>query len=283
MYIDYESSAGTVCFGGGRDSLFRITGLDGLWLTGRSFQTAAYAGLPGQRVIGVTEASRTISISGDLRMDADSSPYILSSALTALNQPGKLIFYFPDKTLEISCRLSAADQGDRDPVYQRYVFQFLCDDPYFSDIGNTRIPLYQINGMLSDTFAFPGMFSGAVIGGTVYYEGTASTEPVIRITINAMPPQYPDNGFLIVNETTGQQIGLDYIPAAGDVITIDIPSREIYLQDGSSLLPYITDGTFLNGFTLVPGENSLYVRNFNVLSDAYMECVYKNQYLEAVW
>lgn len=283
MEIDYISKAGTISFSGGGGFPFRLTDIDGVWLTGRSFAATTYAGIPGQTVTGMTEAARTITLGGDLRLDGDMPGLAISAALTTLHAPGELIFYHPDRVLKIGCRCSAADKGERNGAYQKYVFQFLCDDPYFSDIQSTTKPLYSITGMLNADFAYPGMFSTAVIGGSLYYTGTAQTEPVIRIHIHNMPAEYPENGFWIENQTTGQQIGLDYLPKNGDVITIDIPERTIYLADGTSLIQYITDGTFLNGFTLVPGENVLTVRSFNVTADAYMECEYKNKYLEGAW
>lgn len=283
MEIEYISKAGTVSFNGGGDFPFRLTDIDGLWLTGKSFQTTAYAGAPGQVVTGVSEAARTITLSGDLRIDRDAPWLAISSALTALNAPGELLFYNDGRILKIGCRCSAVDKGARDSVCQRFVFQFLCDDPYFSGMYDITVPLYAVTGLLHAGFTYPGMFSTAVIGGSLYYTGTAQTEPVIRIHIHNMPGEYPENGFWIENKTTGQQVGLSYLPKNGDVITIDVPERRIYLEDGTDLIQYITDGTFLNGFTLVPGENLLTVRNFNATADAYMECIYKNKYLEAAW
>ena len=283
MEIDYISKAGTVSFGGGGDFPFRLTDIDGLWLTGRSFTTTTYTGMPGQTITGITEAARTITLGGDLQLDRDMPGLAISTALTILHAPGELIFYHPDRVFKIRCHCSAADRGERNGVYQKYVFQFLCEDPYFSDIQSTVKPLYAITGLLNADFTYPGMFSTSIIGGSLYYTGTAQTEPIIRIHIHNMPEAYPENGFWIENQTTGQQIGLDYLPKNGDVITIDIPERTIYLADGTNLIRYITDGTFLNGFTLVPGENVLKVRSFNVTADAYMECEYKNKYLEGAW
>lgn len=283
MEIVYNNSIGSVNFRGGGDFPFRLTDIDGLWLTSKTFSTVKYSGMPGQDTTEVSESARTITLGGDLQMDHANSRYLLSLALTVLNTPGALLFYYNDgRILKIDCQCSAVEAGERNRAFQKFSFQFICDSPYFTDLYDTHVPLYKITGLLDDSFTFPGAFSTAVIGGELYYTGTAKTEPVITITVHSTE-EYPENGFYIENQTTGQKIQLDYIPTAGDVITLDIPNRKIYKHDGTDLLPQISDDTFLDGFTLMPGANILEVLQLNVNMDAYMECAYKNKYLEAVY
>lgn len=269
-------------FGGGSTFPFRLTSIDGLGLPDKNAVVVNYVGYPGQTTTSLNVGSRTITIAGDVPADHDIQRK-LSNAMIILNTEGTLLINVGYVSRKIKCRCSAATLGERNGAYQTYAMQFICDYPYFEDLENTYLAVFDIIPQLSSAFRFPGIFSKRISRGNITVMGSAEVEPIFYIDVDEVGEMTAQNGISITNHTTGQSLQLDYAPYAGERITIQVPDRKIYNNNGDDLLKYITNGTFLNGMTLVPGDNDIEVLNYSTTTNLTVLCEYSNKYVEAVW
>lgn len=285
----FTNSRGEVVIGGA-GAAWRLVKAEGLGLAPRSFSTAVYPGMPGQELTAESVGARTITLSADLRMNRETQRR-LSQAAIILDQAGSLVLRAGYKHRKIGARCQAFELGARNGAFVRCVFQFMCDYPYFSDVETTYVPVFQRKGLLDNgpagggTFSFPGMFSRRISRGEIVSPGSAYTEPVFTIDVQFAPENTSaaEKGLRITNETTGQYIRLDYEPATGEQIRIDIPNRKIENSQGVSLIEYISDDTFLDGFYIVPGSNIIEALNYSVETSLTVLCAFTNKYVEALY
>ena len=309
IYITYENETGRLHLNGGNGIYpWKVIDISGLELAGKSLNTAVYPSQVGQTTVSETVDFRTITMSCDV-YSRNSNRFEISKALKILNEPGILSFFSSYGKRKIKARCVSAVPGERHGGYQTFALQFVCDYPYFEDWDDTTIPIYKIEKLIgsgkrywyendelkystispdekgSAQFILPCMFSRRTTDATVMNIGDVDTEPIIIITIlgNA------NEGNLIIYKDKGtdaeQKLELmftgDYIPENGDVITVDIPKRQIYNQKGDNLLPCLSQDSFLSDFWLNKGKNMIEVEN-EVSTSCTVVCKYSNKYVEAV-
>lgn len=283
MIITYTNKNGTVTFGGGdMDFAWRIKEIDGFGLVGKNYTASNYIGQPGQVTTSVSVNSRTITMSCDIKAGWDIQR-VLSSDLVILDEDGVMTINVGYISRKIECRCIAATPGERDNTYQRYVFQFAADYPYFEDLEKTYIGVYQIQNLVDSNFTLPGILSKRTSRQIINTLGAAECEPIFIITVDEKADVSDNSGIFIKNHTTGQIIQLNYQPSAGEEITIDVPNRKIYNSYGTNLISKISDDTFLDGFVLLPGENDIEALNYNTNTTLTVICEFSNKYKEAVF
>lgn len=279
--IRFYNETGSIDFGGGSSSSkWRVTAADGLAFCGRSFTLAKYAGQDGQKTTDVTVNARTITLSGDVFL-GDGFDLEFKAAMTVLEDEGTIEIQTGLGRRLISARCCDFRENGRKGKYMLFVVQFVCDDPYFEDADKTEVAIYKRTPLLDSDFTFPGMFSGRISRRNIEYEGTRETEPVFYISIDE--GKDGDNQLVIHNHTSGESLTFNYGGVLGDFITVDIKSRKIYNQDGESLLKYLADDSFFDGFHLFPGSNDIEVINRNTNTGITVKCCYSNRYSEAVY
>lgn len=279
--IRFYNETGSIDFGGGASgSNWKVTGADGLAFCGRTFTHAKYAGQDGQKTTSVTVNARTITLSGDV-FCGDGFSKEFKSAMTVLEEEGIIEVRTGLGTRLIKARCSDFRDSGRKGQYMLFVVQFICDDPYFEDADKTEIAIYKQRPLLDNSFTFPGKFSERISRRNIVYEGTREAEPVFFISIDEGVEG--ENQLVIHNHTSGEKLTFNYGGVFGDFITVDIKSRKIYNQDGESLLKYLADDSFFDGFHLFPGDNDIEVINRNVNTGITVDCRYANRYSEAVY
>lgn len=279
--IRFYNETGSIDFGGGRSgSSWKVTSADGLAFCGRNFTCAKYAGQDGQKTTDVTVNARVITLSGDVFVDGDFA-HGFKSAMTVLENEGIIEIQTELGTRRIKARCCDFRENGRKGKYMLFVVQFVCDDPYFEDAVKTEIGIYKEIPLFDKDFTFPGKFSGRVSRTNITYEGTREAEPVFFINIDE--GKDGDNQLIIRNHTSGENLTFNYGGVMGDYITVDIKNRKIYNQDGESLLKYLADDSFFDGFHFYPGNNDVEVINRNVNTGITVTCCYANRYSEAVY
>lgn len=279
--IRFYNETGSIDFGGGSsDSNWKVTTADGLAFCGRSFTFAKYAGQDGQKTTDVTVNARTITLGGDVFL-SDGFDLEFKSAMTVLEDEGTLEIQTGLGTRLIKARCCDFRENGRKGKYMLFVVQFICDDPYFEDADKTEVAIYKETPLLDGDFTFPGKFSERISRRNIEYEGTREAEPVLFISVDE--GKDGDNQLVIHNHTSGESMTFNYGGVLGDFITVDIKARKIYNQDGESLLKYLADDSFFDGFHLFPGSNDIEVINRNVNTGITVKCCYANRYSEAVY
>lgn len=311
LYITYQNDNGRLDFnGGGGHRPWRILEMDGLGLTGKSLNTAAYPSSVGQRTLSETVSARTISIQCDVNSitgyygSARSNQWEISKALKILNKPGILLIRDGHRTRKINARCVEASQGERYGGYAVFAMQFVCDYPYFEDQETKTIPIFKLESLIGSgtrwyledgqlkseaietgTFKLPCMFSRRISEANVINIGDVDTEPIIKIHMQGDTYNGTDGevGTLVIhNESTKQDIVLN-LQEAEDVteVIVDIPNRKIYSQDKKNLIHYLSPTSFLSDFWLQKGQNLIKVDNY-LSNSCSVECEFSNKYVEAV-
>jgi len=283
MYFKFSNKIGTLIFGTDKreKSLFRLTGADGLSIPDKTFTAAVYSNIRGRETVGTYICPRTITVSGDVIITS-STVHAMSEAAHILDFPGTLEIHFDDKKpRKIDCICSSFIPGEKKGKYALFVIQFICDDPFFCDVSETRVSAFGVKGRLNSDFTFPGVFSTRISRSNIFCTGNAATEPVFKVAV-MKENESESPSICITNHTIGCSINLNHSASAGDIITIDTAKRKIYNQKGENLLKYLADDSFFSDFYLVPGNNDIEVRVYGTIDAVNVECIYYERYIEAV-
>ena len=281
LTLKYKNNLGTVLMqGGGQESPLRVTGIDGVGLVTREYNTAVYSGYDGQETLGSRTLARSITVAVEVADKA--AVQVVRHALDVLSQGGKL--YIKDENLErcITCNQVHVTETNRILRGQILTFavQFICDSPFFEDAYDTVVPLYKRIKLLETPFTLPAMFGEIILGGSIEIKGALSVEPII--TIHYPTKLEGTESIVLTNGTTGKSVRLDYAPSADETITIDIKNRKVTSNINGNIINYISRDTFLGDFVLIKGINTISVNVGDITPDFTIECRYNNLYNEAV-
>lgn len=276
MLIEFKNDLGKIVLGSNRET--RIIEVDGVGLAPKTRNTVNYAGIVGQNKLSETVNARTITIKGDIK---SSSPQnILTRMIRILNNSGTLILRVGSKRRCISAECTNFDISDRNSAYQPFILQFICDYPYFSDITQTNIYIFEVEKRLKTTFTLPCVFSERIIKQDIYNSGDVICEPIFEIT--ALTGSEKSGNITIENTTTAQQITLNYTLSEGEVITVDIENRKITSDKNADIIYSLDDDSYLSDFWLEKGSNVISVTNGSG-GEISVICKFCNKYIEAVY
>ncbi len=279
LVIKFYNERGQITFFGGSPGKWRLTAAEGLTLSGRTFKSARYAGQDGQETTQTVINPRTITLSGDVETDGNFLAEY-AEVLTTLEKEGTLEITTALGKRSIGARCCDFYQGEKKGRYMLFVVQFLCDNPYFESADKIEVPVFKEIPLLDKDFVFPGSFSGRISRKNIMYAGSAETEPVFFI--NVEDGADGENLLNIINHTSGESLNFNYGAAKNEAITVDIKNRAIYNSAGESLLKFLADDSFFDGFHLYPGSNDIEVINRNMNTGLYVTCSYSNRFSEAV-
>lgn len=283
MHLIYENDIGKISFSGSGKETWRIKEITGLELPGKNFNVVSYAGQDGQETISEMAAPRVITISGDV-CSMDMLQHELSRAVRILNKPGRLKLYLGNRQRKIDCRVNAFELVPRSGVYQPFVLQLIADKPFFEDFKNLSVGVFSRMDMVGNDNILPMALTGRSSEVNINNLGHVKTEPIFYVyNISGGTGEASENGFEILNHTTGQHIRLNYSTIDNEIITIDLPGRKITSNKNGNLIQYISNDTFLSDFWLSVGANTIEAINNNPNEDINVVCEFTNQYIEAVY
>ena len=225
--VIYESANGKIIMARRFD--YEVMSIDGLEQVAAESQIRKYSNMPGQKTLNKTPAARMITITGRInagrsqrRFRTDNISFVFDNTIEGtlkLNMWGKLrrINCIPD-----TVAFGEVDRNDKLP----FVITLICDNPYFKDWEDIELSLFSRVGNLINGMTFPRVFTFRYTKGTAINNGMVDIEPIIIIETGKPTVGAPETGILIQNETTGKEILLNYTPADGEIITVDIPSRK---------------------------------------------------------
>ena len=284
MKLKYKNSRGTLTFGGGSQTDFNLTKIEGLGNVEKVVSTATYYGQAGVQTLNAIDGARTITVSGDLLLTSRAQ---YATMMSILSLAGVLTVELDNDTKRlIDIAYTSVTPSDNHGKWRTYVIQFHADNPYFYGDTETEIVIYGAGTKYIDAaFLFPHEFSEGN-NTTISYSGDADCEPekiyIVAVgTVDVL--QGGGKGIEITNTTSGASIRLDYEIKDGEIITIDVAQRTIKNQYGDDLMQYLDPETFIDGFKLVFGTNQLYINSYQTNVDMTVTMVYKNWYCEAVF
>lgn len=282
MRLRFENEIGKIEIGGGDHPIWNMTTISGLGKPNKEFNTARYGRMAGQRTLSSSYLARTITAAGDIKRDI--GEFEIAKAIRILDLPGTLYVYGRMKKKKIAGYCSAFECGEKEGSHTPFTMQFVCDDPFFEDIKETTVDVFRREDMIKGTFSFPMVFTNRYTEADIMISGDCESLPIFRIynTPKKAAILPAEQGIEIRNETTGQKIGLDCTTVPGEVITVDVASREITSSVRGNIIGDMTDDTFLDRFWLQKGENHISAVNYNTSEEINVVCAYSNRYLEAI-
>lgn len=277
MKITFYNEVGSVVFGGGKtSSRFKIIEIDGLGFCGKSYDFVSYYNTDGQDTISEKIMPRTVTIKGDFEFSDNTEEF--AEALSVLNKKGTLEVESGNIKRKIDARCTDFLQGERQGKFLPFSIQFICDEPYFESSTAYMVPVYRTIPNINSEFSFPDYFSKRISRRNLFIDSNAETEPIFLIVAG----NNPIGEMEIVNHTSGERLKINYEPFSNDYITVDVKNRKIYNQAGESLISYLSDDSFFDGFHLYPGDNDVEVLIGTANDKLDVVCKYNNKYLEAV-
>lgn len=276
MEIRFYNARGSVIFSGTyREGAWCMTACEGLAFSGKTFQTARFGEDAGCTIIAGSDNQRTVTIGGDIRTDGDYAEKY-ADALAVLGETGTLEVETSAGVRRIEAVCSEFRETGRYKTYRTFCVQFICANPFFESDTSEEFYIYKSIPKLNKDFSFPGMFSKRIASGTLFCEGSAECEPIIFIDTGTV------GGKLTVsNKTTGEKLSIDYTSVPNELITVDVKNRTVTSSLGKDLTNLLTDDSFFEGFTLVPGENELEAQSDTADTGICVICRFRPLYREA--
>lgn len=153
-------------------------------------------------------------------------------------------------------------RGNWDETTIQETLRFIAHNPvWYNPVQQTQT--YAPVGAPVGTFpiTFPFTFESYDTTATITYNGNWIDYPSIVVT-------GPISNFRIYNATTDEELRLLYDLSAGRTITFDLSygNKTITLDDGTNLIPYISEDSDLATFHLEPGSNVIQVSGSGVVS-----------------
>lgn len=285
MKIEYKNSKGTIVFSGGRSygrNTCYIASVSGLGIAPVSVTATVFSGLAGAKTEVIRFSQRTVILSADIPKRNYDFDIFYGDMLRILSDKGELFVYSKRKKRRIEAFVSNISEGKSQGDFKRIVITFTCDSPYFTDFEKVNVSLLTINKHLETEFILPLVFSERVSRAVVTNSGDITAEPVITFK-NGVDGAYDAGGYLVIsNETTGQFVTLNYYPAPGETVTIDISNRTITSDSGANLINFISDETDLSEFRLALGENVVSAESNVTNNRVFVGCSFYNRYIEGV-
>ncbi len=280
LLVKYKNSLGTVEMCGDICRDIRVTSIEGLGLSEKEYDVAIFSGYDGQETVFSRALPRYITIG--MEFFSKNQTELVKNTLKILSQPGYLFIEEDGFSRKIFCNQIKAPAPERVLKGQisTLVVQFICDNPFFEDGQDNRIPLYKRTKNLFGTFSLPMAFGETIMGETIINFGDFPVEPIIAINCNKKLEV--EETVTIANKTTGKRIQFTYMPQGNDEITIDIKNRMIFSNTLGNLINNLSDDSFLGDFVLILGANDISVLVGDAASGFAVECRFSNLYNEAV-
>lgn len=262
----------------------RIDEMTGFEMLPPSYHTVS--GNYGVKTVDTTPAPRTMTLKFELTYNGDM--FLLHRKRAKLSQilskPGVLTVQRYHTKRKIDVQQITLEPGERCEIWQDYIVQFTADDPYFHDIHNIELPIFQRVDHITNTFTLPMVFTTKLSKTNIVMEGHEKVRPTIRIynkSTSGTATGSDEIGFRIENHTTGQKLKINHTTVNGEVITINTQSGDITSSVKGDIIESLDLESFLSNFWLTPGINEVSVTNFNLTEEITTICEYSNNYVEA--
>lgn len=277
MEIQFENRRGEVRFFGGGVGDWHILEVEGLGLLPKNCETLTYYGENGQETVKKSLPGRVITLTAEVRGDNRiDRAKIVSRTMRILAEDGVLsVRSFCEKVCD--CYLKSCTEGARDGNFRTYVFQFVCDSPYFRSKKRTEIDLFNridllMNGfVIGDGVVLTKRFSGGIINN----DADVKVQGCIHVTSGA------SSGVItITNKTVGASLVLAV--AKNTTYTIDLDKRTIEDAGGENCIGILGDDCYMSDFYIDEGKNEIVVTTESGTSlDLNMVYSFYKNYVEA--
>lgn len=277
MKFIYENERGKIIMQGGGGDGFNIIEIKGLSLPESDAETTYYPNVAGRKVGSITPLERIITVSGDV---FDKTNKKLERAINVLSLPGTIIINSNGSLRKISARCVSFEPNRRRGPFVPFAAQFVADDPYFTDVNETKVYIYRREKKLSSQFALPCIISTRRTESDIINRGDGCVEPVFEI-YSRDGAVCPD-GIIIRNRNNQKEIRLMCDVEENEVITVDVKERKITSNKRGNLISLMADETSISRFDLDSDISAVEVVATDMEGTISAVCKYSNRYLYAL-
>lgn len=266
----------------------KLLEITGIGIPGKEAEKITFATQPGTVTKSVRDTERTISLS----IDFLGNPRQVEKLYKIIYHPVEIWFYLGYCNRKIKGRLIEATDITN-IIYRRWqavVLQFICDDPYFHDLYDTK------EGISTITDQLPNLEEGGTWLVELPAVATVSSarkvirnESSIRLysrfyikNMSQISALTNEHGIVITNHTTDKKIALYYEITGDDIVTVDVERRRITNSKGENITNNISDDTVLSDFYLEIGDNDISAATLNGDDVLVVDIEYNNNYIAVV-
>ena len=284
MRLTFKNSVGTLYFGDGSE--LKITALSGLYTPSKTYGTIRYAEYDGQLTYQSNANARIITIGCDIV--SKNLRKALERVMRVLNQGGTLTLDYGDKVRKIECNQVSVTVSERSTSHAVFAVQFVCDDPYFSDLEPQSAGIHGSVNLITNPITLPCMLSSRDTKRIIENAGDKDVYPIVTIrVVKKGTTTSTEYGYKLLNNTTGKSVHLQYTSKAGERIVIDFGKRTVTSIKGGTIITDIignvAEGSELADFYLIPGENEIEAVDHGTDDESLISIEYENKDAEAVY
>ena len=273
MNMTYENEFGTVKMSGEADNGFSVTDIDGNELLGKERTVVHFNNKDGYDESTAFFGQRVITVSGDITTANHS---LIKNAFKVFSRPGTLKIRTKENQFQIFVNDCTFKTLSKNSMFKTFCVQMTCDFPHFTDCNDTSSGIYSRHNLIQSNTYLPAVFTERIVGGTICNSGDIITEP--KITIKCLIASPEGGNITIENKTTGKKIIIDHKISEGEVITIDIPNRQILSNISGDITNQLSHDTYLCDMYLECGNNFIDVSLPNGNRNCEAHLLYRNLY-----
>lgn len=279
MILTFTNKTGTLTLYGSGNHLFNICAIEGLEPPSKSRHVQSYVSEDGCIENSSQYNQRIITVSGDVQC-ANGSTILLKNAAKILSDSGTLIVDSNNTKRQITVNASTLTIGNRYGSYCTFVIQMTCDYPHFSDITQTKTPVFNRVNFLTSDSSLPLLLTERISEGNVFNCGDIKLYPLIEI--RKISEQAGSNTITITNNTTGNSIVFNKNISKSEVIYIDIKNRTVTSSIGGDIIGTLNRYYSLADMWCDKGDNNISVSIDGSERGLEVYFIYANEYTEAL-
>ncbi len=277
MKLIFKNSLGEKTLSGTGENGIGITDVKGLGVP--SYERQCYTSYDFDGAIESARRipQRNITISGDIRGTNED----VRDFLKLLSEPFSLTVETDSFKRSITVSGATAQTAKVSKNITKFALSLVCDDPYFYDNEDTKVPLFVREELLTRETVLPAMFSKRTASASLNVTSDRIIEPEIIITGKKSESE-EDGRIVILNKLTGREFTLLYTPEENEIITVDVKNRKITSDKNGNILSCITKDSFMSDLEIGKSGAVFELAGYGSATNISAYIIYKNCYLEAI-
>ncbi len=275
--LSFTNPLGKVDMTGGGTSHIRIISVSGLEFVPKNYGVIRFSDTDGIETVTENHTERTITGKGDIFFKSYEEVKRLQSVFM---EKGEITVTKNGRKFKCGYKPGKFETQREGRYILSFVFQVICDSPFFTAETSESVYLRKRINMVSGTgVTLPAVFTKREQKVSVINKGHKRTEPVIKITYAKPLSGSLNGGIVIKNNTTGKFIKFTGKAKDYTAFDIDIKQRKVLSKDGADISSCLSDDTYLSEFFLNVGVNEIEVINSNLSEDISAKLEFDPLYL----
>lgn len=274
--LTLKNSLGEAVMAGGGNSHIRLTALSGLEFVPKSYGTVKFSETDGIQTVTDVHTERTITGKGDIFFTSDEE---IKKLYSVFLKKGEIFLTSKGKSYKCGYKPSKFETEKQGNHVVSFVFQIICDSPYFLPYRSEKKDIYKRQDMINGDVTLPAVFTARETKTYVVNKGHKKCEPTINLYYAKDLEGTSDNGVIIKNATTGQFIKFNGKVKDYGSVAVNVSQRKAYAGSGEDISRLLSNDTYLSEFFIETGSNEIEILNNNLSESIYADIEYCPLYL----